>query len=92
VVVLVIDSREVSQKHPLLAFVHLASSDPFLTQQRSKLDNEDDDEYRLESRGLFWVRHEHFVGSRTFVACGLVARREQARWMAWQLWPFSFLV
>jgi hypothetical protein len=43
VVVLVIDSREVSQKHPLLAFVHLASSDPFLTQQRSKLDNEDED-------------------------------------------------
>src|SRR5271165_498697 len=46
----------------------------------------------LKSRELFWVRHEHFVGSRTFVARGFVARREQARWVARQLWPDSFLV
>ena len=46
----------------------------------------------LESRGLFWVRDEHAIGSRTFVACVFVARREQARWMAWQLWPNSTLV
>src|SRR5271165_6177429 len=32
----------------------------------------DDDEYPRKP-GAFWVRHEHFVGSRTFVARGFVA-------------------
>ena len=57
----------------------------------SSFEDEDDDEYPGKPR-LFWVRHEHSSGLRTFAACGAVARIEQARWMTWQLWPNSFLV
>jgi hypothetical protein len=52
---------------------------------------EDDDEYPGKAR-LFWVRHEHNRGLGAFAACDAVAKMEQARWLAWQLWPSSFLV
>jgi hypothetical protein len=34
---------------------------------RSQIEMKDDDEYPRKP-GAFWVRHEHFSGSRTFVA------------------------
>ena len=43
--------------------------------------------------GLFWVLHEHVGGSqRCGAACGAVAKGESARWVAWYLWPVSYLV
>jgi len=52
VLVVVIDSRDVSTKHSSLAFVHVREQRPAFEQQRSKLDNEHDDE------------HEHDLGSK----------------------------
>jgi hypothetical protein len=48
VIVLVIDSREASKKHPSLGFVHVLRQRPAFAQKRSKLDNE----------------HEHDSGSK----------------------------
>ena len=47
----------------------------FRCRKRRLIEDEDDDEYPAKAR-LFWVRHEHFRGMRTFAACGAVARRE----------------
>jgi len=53
VLVLVIDSLEVSKKHPSLPSFKFSHSDPLLTtQQRSKLDNEHDDEHDLGSEAM----------------------------------------
>jgi hypothetical protein len=42
--VLVLDSRDVSKKHPLLLSFMFLQERPAFDQQRSKLDNEHDDE------------------------------------------------
>jgi DDE superfamily endonuclease len=49
------------------------------------------DEYPRKAR-LFWVRHEHFHGLAQFRGLRCCGKIEQARWVAWQLWPSSFLV
>jgi hypothetical protein len=49
VLVVVIDSRDVSKKHPSLAFVHVREQRPAFEQQRSKFDNEHDDEHEHDS-------------------------------------------
>src|SRR5215831_5012679 len=51
----------------------------------------DDDEYPGKAR-LFWVRHEHIRGRRCFGGLGRCGKSKQARWLAWQLWPISYLV
>jgi len=55
VLVLVIDSRDVSKKHPSLAFVHVREQRPAFEQQWSKLDNAHDDEHEHDSGSK---RHE----------------------------------
>ena len=50
-----------------------------------------EDEYPRKAR-LFWVRHEHFRGLAQFRGLRCCGKIEQARWVAWQLWPSSFLV
>ena len=66
VLVVVIDSRDVSKKHPSLAFVHVREQRPAFEQQRSKFDNEHDDEHEHDSgtKGrlpLGWHCSRHFV-------------------------------
>ena len=57
VLVVVIDSLDVRTKHPSLVFVHVREQRPAFEQQRSKFDNEHDDEHEHDSgtKGrLFW--------------------------------------
>ena len=60
VLVVVIDSRDVSKKHPSLAFVHVREQRPAFEQQRSKFDNEHDDEHEYDLGSKSHERHSWF--------------------------------
>ena len=53
VLVVVIDSRDVSKKHPSLAFVHVREQRPAFEQERSKFDNEHEHDSGTKGR-LIW--------------------------------------